>query len=237
MWKNMLEDDDLIAVRRITVDDEEMVALIRVRDWEADLEENKVIASVLLIGGTPLAQALAQHDHQDPLLAAFDLYFFEGSGTMCHIAEKFFPADEWDEAIAWAKAQIDKPEFPVGAYLDALVNRIGTTGREAMEGNLLAGLDRQGMPFQKGRLAGAQSGREAFGPSAPADVQEGTVVSYLIQSSEMSSGCLPIQVMGLVACEDCQYVHTADCGGPPEVKITHRRFPKKFPGRAKDMGT
>jgi hypothetical protein len=237
MWKNMLEDDDLIAVREISIGDEKMVALIRVTDWEADPEESKVIAAALLIGGTPLAQALAQHDHQDPLLAAFDLYFFEGSGAMCHIAEKFFPADQWDEAIAWAKAQIDKPEFPVGAYLDALVNQIGTTGREAMEGNLLAGLDRGGIPFRKGKPVRIQSGEDVFGPSAPAHVRSATAVSYEINSSELDSSCLSLQVSGLVACEHCQYVHTEHCGGPPEVKITHRRFAKKFPGRAEDMGT
>jgi hypothetical protein len=237
MWKNMLEDDDFVSAREVTVGDEEMVAIIRVTDWEADPEEEKIIASVQLIGGTPLEMEIANVAHESRLWAAFTIYFWRMKGAMCHIAEKFFPADQWDEAIAWAKAQIDKPEFPVGAYLDALVNQIGTTGREAMEGNLLAGLDRGGIPFRKGKPVRIQSGEDVFGPSAPAHIREAVAISYQINSSALQNGCLSVQVEGLVACEQCQYVHTEDCGGPPEVKITHRRFAKKFPGRAEDMGT
>ena len=234
MWTTLHEDMDLIAAREVSVDDQDMVALVRVTDWEADAEESKILALAMLIGGTPLQAEMATVAHQDRLWGAFSIYFEQGQGAMCPIGEKFFPEDHWDEAVEWAKLQIDKPEFPLVAYLKAMVNRIGTTGWEALEGNLTAGIDRTGDPFQKGKPIGIESGEDAFGPSAPAVVREATVTSYTIKHSELDSTCWQVLFRGLLACEECDLVHTEDCGGPPESKITHRRFPERFPLPSED---
>lgn len=226
-WTTLHEDIDLIAAREVKAAGLDLVALIQLSEWNENDDRDQILARVRLIGGELLEKEATTVAHQDRLWAAFAVHFH--NGATCPVAHKVFDEGQWDEAEAWAKARIDEPEFPLEAYLDAVVNLIGTTGMEAMEGNLAAGLERvDGDPFRKGKITGVELGKDVFGPSAPAHIREAHAVSYIVDAGNMDTSCWGVQIRGLVACESCQYVGTEDCGGAPAVLITHRRFPKRF---------
>jgi hypothetical protein len=86
---------------------------------------------------------------------------------------------------------------PVDRYLDRVVNRIGTTGREFLEGNILAGLHRS-----KAQLEEKRTVRQGEG-----------VQSRTIKQRSLSNECWLVQIWGLDRCETCDLKDTEDCGG------------------------
>lgn len=231
-WTRIIHDDEeTVSAREVRINGEHLIALVRVTLWDDEDEgQEKAQALTALVGRKPLEEEIANTVNPDPLLCAY--WVFE-SGLFCWVSDRLFPEQEWDQAEAWGQDQIDHPEFPLNAYLDAIVDRVGFRGLDRMEGRPSSEV-RPGWkdPFQERQPVDTESGKTAFGPTAPQEVRESTVETCTVRASKLDSSCWFVQFRGLRACMGCEYLLTEDCGGVPSVKITHRRFPTWFQKKA-----
>jgi hypothetical protein len=113
-------------------------------------------------------------------------------------------------------------EAMMDSALDRTVNAIGSTARDFMQGNSLAGLDRYAMSVVETGKAEDDGNNLMLGLYG-VDVErlkEGDlgVRAKQVKQGDLSSECWSVQIWGTTYCRNCEWFGKPDCGGQDILK-------------------
>ena len=113
-------------------------------------------------------------------------------------------------------------------FMNQPVNKIGSTAREIMQGDLDAAMDRLSRPNVEKAV------REKAGDPTDTEKVQGIVpgsvgIERRVQAKKLSSECMPVQVWGFRSCLTCEFRRKSSCGGKDIRKTGMNRNAIKVP--------
>ena len=228
-WETLLDDDDQLYSKSLG---EKRFHFIRVltADKTVFVELNEVDLQAIprkTIDGALSSCGLETREDLSPEAIAEVCMDYGTSATLSSVQVKGKTDAEIRRAINLSK-EIQK--FPAihEWFMNQPVNKIGSTAREIMQGDLDAAMDRLSRPNVEKAV------REKAGDPTDTEKVQGIVpgsvgIERRVRQKKLSSECMPVQVWGFRSCLTCEFRRKSSCGGKDIRKTGMNRNAIKVP--------